>query len=257
MTSLFPYREAHPDGLLKLVEGEVRLWCVPLNASADSLAKLTSVLNEAETDRAERFRFPQHRAEFVAARGLLRYLLARFTGDAPGGVKFRYGLRGKPELNSHGSLRFNLSHSGGMALYAFALNSEWGVDIEHQREMSDLEGVAKRFFAPREFDDLMALRPDERSAAFFRCWTRKESFVKAIGDGLYLPLDSFRVSLRAGGPAAILAAPPGEAERWQMTDVTPLEEYAAALVTKGHSKKISGFRSTGASELLPLLTALD
>jgi len=256
MTSLFPYREAHPDGLMELADGEVRLWCVTLNAPEESLAKLASVLDEAETERAARFRFPRHREEFVAARGLLRHLLARFSGDAPGGVRFSYGPHGKPELPPHESLRFNLSHSGNMALYAFARNCEVGVDIERQREMGDLEGVAKRFFAEQEFNDLMALRPDERSAAFFRCWTRKESFVKAVGDGLYLPLDSFRVSLRAGAPAAILAAPPGKTEGWQMTDVTPLEGYAAALVTNGHSKTISAFRSAGPSELLALLTEL-
>ena len=119
--------------------------------------------------------------------------------------------------------------------------------------MNDLDDLARRFFAASEVDDLLSLPPQERPDAFFRCWTRKESFVKAVGDGLYLPLDSFRVSLRAGEPAAILEAPSGKAERWNLRDVTPLEGYSAALTARGEPETLTAFRSAGASRLLGLV----
>jgi 4'-phosphopantetheinyl transferase len=249
---LFTYRHAHPDGLDALVAGEVRLWCVALDASPPALAQLASVLDEDEAMRASRFRFDKHRAEFIIARGLLRHLLARFTDASPAAIRFSYGPRGKPEMSSR-PLRFNLSHSGGLVLYAFALDRELGVDIEHCRDMTDLESIARRFFATKEVDELLSLPLEERPAAFFRCWTRKESFVKAVGDGLYLPLDSFRVSLRPGEPASILEEPNDTGQRWRLTDVTPLEGYAAALITEGMPKSLTAFRAAGASRLLSLL----
>ena len=122
--SFFPYRDAQPEGLTALVPGEVRLWCVALDASPPALERLASVLDANETIRAGRFRFDKHRAEFITARGLLRHLLGRFSGVSPAEVTFSYGPHGKPELSSNRTLRFNLSHSGSLVLYAFAFNRE-------------------------------------------------------------------------------------------------------------------------------------
>ncbi|MFZ0591276.1 MAG: 4'-phosphopantetheinyl transferase superfamily protein [Bryobacteraceae bacterium] len=247
------YREAHEDGLSRLASGETRLWCVSLDVTPAALARLEAVLDPEEILRANRFRFAEHRQAFVIARGVLRGLLAQFSGTAAHEVRFSYGVRGKPEFQSHCRLRFNLSHSGKLALYAFALDRELGVDIEKHREMNDLIDVAKRFFAPAEVSNLLSLPLGERPAAFFRCWTRKESFVKAVGDGLYLPLDSFQVSLRADEPAAIVQVGGRQESKWRLTDVTPVEGYSAALVTEGAPAVVTGFRSQDATQVLALL----
>jgi 4'-phosphopantetheinyl transferase len=234
--------------------GEVRLWCVGLRSNPNALARLSSVLETDEADRANRFRFPEHRDHFLTARGLLRFLLGDALGVAPNKLRFLYGARGKPRLAFETPLRFNLSHSGSLVLYAFALDRELGVDVEQHREMTDLERVARRFFAVKEVADLLSLAAEERSTAFFRCWTRKESFVKAVGDGLYIPLDSFCVSLLANEPAAIENGPAGTTEQWILTDVTPQDGYAAALTTEGKPARLTAFRSTDASGLLELLS---
>ena len=251
------YREADAEGVSALAADEVRLWCVPLDADVSTIARLASVLDAEETARAGRFRFPEHRNDFVVARGLLRHLLGHFLSATPSQVAFSYGVHGKPELTSNSALRFNISHSGRLVLYAFALNRELGVDIEHHREMSDLDDIARRFFSAAEVEDLLALPPSDRSLAFFRCWTRKESFIKAIGDGLYLPLDSFRVSLRPQEPAAILAVRLGEKEKWFLADVTPCEDYSAALMVQGGPVKITAYWARSADELVGLLAGLS
>ena len=210
----------------------MRVWCLRLSADPSALEQLRLVLNDEESHRADRFRFPLHRDQFVIARGMLRHLAARFLGIAAGAVEFQYAPKGKPQCKTDPSLRFNLSHSGGMAVYAFARNREVGIDIEEHREMRDLEAIAKRFFAPGEVEDLMSLPSIEKPAAFFRCWTRKEAFIKAIGDGLSLPLDSFRVSLLPAQPPAILEMPSTQRQKWQLADVTSCTGYSAALVVE-------------------------
>lgn len=175
--------------------------------------------------------------------------MARILGVAAGRVEFQYAPKGKPQCKTDPTLRFNLSHSGDMAIYAFARNREVGIDIEQHREMRDLEAVAKRFFAAGEVDDLMRVPPANRSEAFFRCWTRKEAFIKAIGDGLSLPLNSFRVSLLPDQPASILAAPAAHSQRWQLADVTPFSGYSAALVAESEPLVLHQFFAAAAEQL--------
>ncbi|HXE11726.1 MAG TPA: 4'-phosphopantetheinyl transferase superfamily protein [Bryobacteraceae bacterium] len=228
------------------------MWCLRLCADPSTLENLRVVLNDEERERADRFRFPLHRDHFVIARGVLRRLLARFLGIAAGDVEFQYAPKGKPECKSGRALRFNLSHSGDMAIYAFAHNREVGIDIEQHREMKDLEAIAKRFFAAGEVEDLMSLAPADRPDAFFRCWTRKEAFIKAIGDGLSLPLDSFRVSLFPDQTASIVDTPAEQRKKWQLIDVTPCTGYSAALVTEAGPLTISQFAATTVEKLLLL-----
>jgi 4'-phosphopantetheinyl transferase len=249
------YLDAHDDGLSELASRETRLWCVGLEATTAALARLEAVLDPEEIQRANRFHFPEHRLSFVIARGLLRYLLAQISGVAVDQVCFTYGPRGKPAFQSHCGFEFNISHSGELVLYAFSRDYELGVDVEKHRDMTDLVDVAKHFFAPAEVSDLLSLAPGDRPAAFFRCWTRKESFVKAVGDGLYLPLDSFQVSLRPEEPAAILHVNGRPENKWHLADVTPVEGYSAALVTAGAPSIIKAFRSQDATQLVALLTA--
>lgn len=218
---------------LDLSSGAVHVWSVPLIGAAPELLTLRGLLSEEELARADRFRFATDRDAFTIARATLRLMIARYTGDDPRQIRFNYAPHGKPSIITKQKLSFNLSHSGGLALYAFADDRELGVDIEQFRVMSDLEQVARHFFSKGEVEDLFSLPEEERPAAFFRCWTRKEAFVKALGDGLSLPLDSFRVSIKANQQAELLDVPPEYGNKWSLRDVTPCEGYAAALVLHG------------------------
>jgi 4'-phosphopantetheinyl transferase len=148
-------------------------------------------------------------------------------------MEFTYGPHGKPALagkNASSRISFNLSHSFGLAVYAFSKGRDLGIDVEHVQPESAGEDIARRFFSPREVGDLRSLPPEARTEAFFLCWTRKEAYIKALGTGLHTPLDSFSVSLRPGQPAEFLE---GAGPRWHIAAFEPAEGYAAAVVYDG------------------------
>lgn len=218
--------------------GEVHVWRAALARTASEVEALKRLLSEDELSRAERFHFPRDRSSFVVARGTLREILSLYVGLPPGLLRFGYNAFGKPELiNAPGRtpVRFNLSHAGGLALYAVAAGREVGVDVEAVRESVPCEELAARFFSRRETAAMLALPAGERRAAFFECWTRKEAYIKGRGEGLSLPLDSFDVSLAPGEPAALLAARDGRpgAARWSLRELTAGPGYAAALAVEG------------------------
>jgi 4'-phosphopantetheinyl transferase len=192
-----------------------------------------------ERARAERFYFQRDRERFVVARAALRAILGGYLNSTPESLSFCYGSRGKPALAadcSQDAIRFNVSHSGDVALYAVTRAREVGVDVELIRPELNAERLAERFFSPREIDTLRTLPADLRRHAFFLAWTRKEAYVKATGDGLSLPLNQFAVSLIPGEPAALLSAEgdPREALRWSLRELTPGPGYVAALAVEGH-----------------------
>jgi len=200
-------------------------------------------MTDDERERAARYRFERDRARYIVARGTLRAILGRYLGVAPADVRFMYGPHGKPALalEHDTDLSFNLSHAGGAALYAVTRGRRVGVDLEQVLPDNTDLGVAARFFSPREVDMLRALPPQVRHEAFFRCWTRKEAYVKARGDGLSLDLTSFDVSLAPGEPPALLATRPDprEAARWSLHDVDAGPGYAAALAVEGRDVRVT------------------
>ena len=166
-------------------------------------------------------------------------LLGGYLGQDPPHLRFTYGLHGKPALatdTGRAALRFNVSHSHGLALYAITGGREVGVDVERIRPEIAQEKIAERFFFSREVTVLRALPPLLQAPAFFACWTRKEAYMKAKGDGLALPLDQFEVSLAPGEPAALLrtAWDPQEAACWALQDLAPAPGYRAAVAVAGH-----------------------
>ena len=228
---------------LELRADEVHVWLAKLDDyPADSLKLL---LAEDELSRAARFHFDKDRNHFIVARGLLRKVLAAYLGIGAGDLRFSYAEKGKPSLeeSQQGSLNFNLAHSHGMAIYGFSRSREVGVDLEFIREDLADEKIAERFFSPREIDVLRKLPADLRKQAFFDCWTRKEAYIKARGEGLSMPLDEFDVSLRPGEAAALLRnhKEPGEITRWSMQSVTVPAGYVAALVAEGHDWQLKTF----------------
>src|SRR5580704_12029589 len=179
---------------LSLPEDEVQLWRIDLEAVGADESRWRKTLSPDELDRASRFHFPRDRQRFAASRSQLRILLAGYLGIDPAAVSFSYSEKGKPSLgaaHAGSNLQFNISHSGGVTLLAFARGREIGVDVEQLRSDFEVEAIARRFFSPSEQRQLAALPAEKSVDAFFRCWTRKEAYIKAIGDGLSLPLDQF------------------------------------------------------------------
>ena len=212
--------------------GVARVWHWPLDVSALDVADLKKVLSPDEMERAERYRFDQHRNEFILTRAVLRIVLASYTAQSPESLSFDYSAQGKPALkNGPPDLRFNVSHTEGLAVLALVREREIGVDAEKIRAQPDAQKLAKRFFSAREQLFLGKLSGDELQRAFFRCWTRKEAYIKAKGEGLSIPLHAFDVSLEEDQPAALVGTRPDptEAGRWTLYDLSVGQGYAAAL----------------------------
>jgi 4'-phosphopantetheinyl transferase len=232
---------------------EVHLWLVRLDASEDNFAQSLAWLSPDEIDRAERFRFPRHRRAFVLGRAALRALLASYLGVEPAGVHFAYGSQGKPALaDAACALRFNASNSNDLAACAFTTGCEIGIDIEQHRPLHNLESIADRFFAPEEAADLRKLPEADKTSAFFHCWTRKEAYIKAMGGGLSIPLDSFQVTLQSGVAARMvsLEGSTDRARAWTLHDFDPAPEYAGAIAYRDAPRSIRAGTVISIDELL-------
>lgn len=215
----------------ELGPGVVHLWQRQLAVRTEELNACYRVLSREEQDRARRFRVERARNGFVLTRATLRSLLALYLGSTPQEVRFRYAVQGKPALAGDGDLSFNVSHTDGLALMGFVKRRAIGVDVENLDREIEAERLAERFFSERERQALRSLGGDELRAAFFRCWTRKEAYIKAKGDGLSLPLHRFDVSIAERDRDALLTTRPDptEAARWTVSDVPMGTGYVAAV----------------------------
>lgn len=222
--------------------GTVHVWRISLDQKDEILERFRRTLVPEELDRAGRFHFEKHRRHFIVARGFLRSVVARYLQTQPESLRFAYGAYGKPALASEHVLRFNLSHSHEVALLAVALDAELGVDVEHIRADFASEDIARRFFSRAEVESFNALPQEEQVAAFFRCWTRKEAYIKAIGKGLSQELDAFDVTLTPGLEPALLRAEDDDASRWWLSDIEVGEGYAGALMVERPVAEIRFFR---------------
>ena len=223
---------------LILANHEVHMWRAQLELPSSQVQRLRGLLTVDELDRARRFFFEIDRQRFIAARGILRSILSRYIPTSPGHLRFYYNQYGKPFLASEFNstlLNFNLSHSGGMALYSITRNMEIGVDVERVRSGFEYEEIAKRFFSVNEVAILRAIPSEKKLEAFYNCWTRKEAYIKAHGKGLSLPLDSFDVSFAPGEPPMLLLTrdDPQERSLWTLLDLKPGPGYVGALAVKG------------------------
>jgi 4'-phosphopantetheinyl transferase len=233
-----------PPAELRLANAEVHVWRAALDPATSCVEHLQRTLSADESHRAARFHFPMDRRRFIVARGVLRDILGRYRGVQPSALGFRYSAYGKPALVDDADaegLRFNVSHSHEMALFAVTRGREVGVDIEYLRREIACEEIAEHFFSARERASLRALPAAMKPQAFFNCWTRKEAYIKAHGEGLSLPLDQFDVSLGPGEPVALLAtrSDPREVLRWSLQALTPGPGYVAALAVEGQGCQLS------------------
>jgi 4'-phosphopantetheinyl transferase len=239
------------DVPLALADRGVHIWTIRTDASEFVAAKFQSILTDDERDRAGQLRFDHLRRQFVVTRGALRCLLGSYL-NSRAQIRFEYGPSGKPSVTTPSEIQFNVTHSGSIAAFALTMNCALGIDLEQIREMPDLVNVARRFFCAQETADLLALAPEQRCAAFFRCWTRKEAYLKAIGNGLSTPLDSFRVTLHPDQPAQLvhIAYQEEEARMWTLHNLDMGPTYAAALTYRGEPRALRVFRDTDPEQFL-------
>ncbi|HLV36992.1 MAG TPA: 4'-phosphopantetheinyl transferase superfamily protein, partial [Spirillospora sp.] len=195
--------------------------------------KFRALLSEDEQARAAGFKFEHLRQHYTAGRAILRLILSRYLQTPPQDITFQYNDYGKPELPAT-DLQFNLSHSGGLALYAFIRQHRIGIDIERMRPLTDIETMMRHYFSQSECASLLALPQHLRVQGFYNCWTRKEAYIKAIGRGLSQPLDSFAVSLTPGKPPRLLRVEgePEASQRWTIFDLPVPSGFQAALAVE-------------------------
>jgi 4'-phosphopantetheinyl transferase len=230
---------AHRVGA-SLADAAIEVVVTDLDAGCDAVRASTALLSEAERRRARRFACDRDRRRFIVARAGLRRLLAARLGVQPESITLVYGARGKPALAprfADSNLRFNVSHCDDVAVSAVACGREVGIDVEAICEVPGADDIAARFFSRRENEAYRALAPRDRRLGFLNCWTRKEAFIKALGDGLHYPLDRFDVSLAPGEPARILRVEDttGESCGWRLESFTPTPGHVAALVAEDRS----------------------
>ena len=235
-----------------LVDNAIEVATARLDLAPEPIAELARLLSDAERQRAGRFAFDRDRRRFTVARAQLRQLLAARLGVQPQSVELTYSAYGKPALAQRfadSKLCFNVSHSEDVAVYAFSWGREIGIDVEAVRVIGDADDIAARFFSRVENEAYRALDARDKPLGFFNCWTRKEAFIKAIGDGLFHPLDRFDVSLAPGEPAMILRveSTSGDDCGWRMESFSPAPGFVGAVVIE------CGRRQPGLASALPRL----
>lgn len=221
-----------------LEPGTLHLWYVDVGNELNE--NYYNLLNRDERIKSEKYRFSQDQNMFITARAVLRILSGHYLKKDPIDIVFNYGPYGKPYFQDENSLMFNISHSGSKAILGFGKVAAIGVDIENIKDNFDVLDIAGKFFSQSEIKSLAETSQEEQNRAFFRCWTRKESFIKAKGDGLSLPLDSFSVTLDDDIKARLIETKwnPSEKESWKILSFVPDNNYIGAVSVRGKVQKI-------------------
>lgn len=220
-------------GIGTLGPNEVHVWFLANSASSEDVPALRSILSAEESERAARFRFEEDRTQYVQTRGNLRRLLGSYLGIPAGEIAFSCSEHGKPSLSPPTeALEFNVSHTRGMAVLGFCRRCRIGVDVERIRTDFQTSEIAERFFSETERIALRNVAVEHRHEAFFRIWTRKEAYIKALGEGLSHPLHLFDVSLDETARLLATRPDPGEAQRWRLEDLGLPEGFVAAVAVE-------------------------
>ena len=223
---------------LEAKRNEIHIW--RLNANDPNVALLASNATEAEQSHAKRYRLPASRNEFIVARGFIRFVLGRYLSIPPGSVRIRAGQHGKPELAGdfhRDRLTFNLAHSAGVILVAITVGHQIGIDIEFLDSKVQFSEIARTIFSQTEQSWLSQLPDDQRQLNYFRCWTRKEAFVKALGEGLSDRIRQVEIVPAAVGLLARVAGIPA-GDRWMIKDLDAGDRFAAALAVSNRDCRV-------------------
>ncbi|MDJ0682158.1 MAG: 4'-phosphopantetheinyl transferase superfamily protein [Xenococcaceae cyanobacterium MO_167.B52] len=234
----------NPSLNLVLPYDEIHVWRASLDLAPQSLEELETVLSEDEKLRANRFRFAKHRRRFIAARGILRQLLARYLQISPEEINFTYNPQGKPQLASsfkNIDLQFNISHSEDLALYSFNYGQQIGIDLEYLRENVDYENIAKRFFCDSELELITNCIPEQRQQRFYQLWTAKEAYLKAIGKGLGGGLQTSEIKLNQEDNIYLHSIENKQetAKDWSLYNFIPQTNFVATIALSAKKKKLT------------------
>lgn len=236
-----------PPGSLSLGIDEVHVWRATLEMQQSQSAFMKSILSDDELSRSVKLHFQKDRDHFVAARGLLRVILGAYLDIGPKELRFSYGPFGKPFL-AEGTpgkrIRFNVSHSQGLALLAVAHDREIGVDLEHLLPYHLVRDIAEQFFSRQEVEVLNALPEHLRPKMFFTLWTRKEAYIKALGEGFSADTGCIDFLLRRNC-AGVSKTDGGcsNGKPWQLEDLAVSPDFAAAIAVAGHGWRLKCLRS--------------
>ena len=228
-----------PDTLI-LGEEEAHVWHADLELHKSSQVSYLNILSPDEKKRACEFRFAKDRRNFIIARGILRVLIGSYLEGEPAEISFHYNEFGKPRVANEGDLAFNVSHSQNAALFAFTKKRDVGVDVEFVNPDIEVRDIAAKFFSANEVRNLFALPEEQQALGFFNCWTRKEAFIKAIGEGLSFPLNQFSVSLEPDKPAKLLATDldPEAVSHWSIYSLSPGANFVGCIAIEGFVREI-------------------
>lgn len=222
---------------------QVHIRSFGLDPGPERLAHYAASLNDAERERASRFRFEKHSRRFVVARGVLRSILAAYAGCDPASLCFAYGAHGKPQIAgpAHvGDLQFSMSHCNEMGAVAITLNDALGLDIEQARPHTDYALIASNEFTEEEKIWLKALPEPQREAAFLEIWTCKEAYLKGKGIGLSVPLRDFSIAWDETGQPRLAWSriDSQDTQRWRLHRVLIEPGCVGCLALSGKSREL-------------------
>jgi 4'-phosphopantetheinyl transferase len=230
---------SRPPSKVYLLPNEVHVWRASLQVPNFVLDKYSQLLSDDELSRRDRFHFEKDRRRYSFGRGVLRFILGIYLGADPKDVDFSYGDYGKPFLDSalyDIPIHFNHAHSNDLSLYAFSLSRSVGIDVEYMRPIPDYDKISENNFSLGENAILQKLPENLKQEAFYNIWTRKEAYIKAVGCGLTIPLNTFEVSVISSEPVRLKSTDCSyeKAYRWRMESFNPSKGYAAAIVVEGY-----------------------
>lgn len=224
-----------PPKKLTLTNSKVHIWLANLDISTEKVTRLSKFLSADEQIRADRFKFEKNRNHFIAARGILRMIASAYLSVPADRLQFAYSSRGKPSFQSD-SLQFNLSHSHNLALYGFTKDNQIGVDLEYLRPMPDAAKIAQRFFSPQEYQWINSLSDRAQQKAFFQCWTAKEAYLKATGEGISNSLDLVEVKISDDRNKISIEIKQGDRQvsGWLIDGFVPQQDYIATVAVESN-----------------------
>jgi len=225
-----------PPEKINLTDRDVHIWQIFLEEPIEKAKDMGWILSDEEKYRAGRFQFEHHQRRFLISHAALRHILSQYTGIEPQHIQYQITSYGKPHLRNKTEfdIQFNLSHSHERAVVAICQNQPIGIDIEYIRSTADIASLAKQNFSTNEYQQFAKLPVTDSLLGFFNTWTRKEAYIKAIGEGLSHPLHTFEVTVNPGEPAQMLSIANDlkAARHWTLEAVQVQDGYAAAFAVQ-------------------------
>lgn len=224
-----------------MTTADVQLWSIDINPARYESDDFLTCLSNDELQRAGRLRLVEHRDRWIASRAMLRIILSSVIHRPPESLVFEYDEYSKPRLGGLDGgppVHFNLTHSGDLALLAVTSVAPVGIDVELEKPFPDIEAVVERFFSAAERSAFSTLSGDEeRLTAFYRCWTRKEAYLKALGCGISKPTTTFDVTFLEGADPKVVAINGDHkaAADWSLFDLPVVSGYTGSLAIRSRA----------------------